>query len=105
MKNTDGGACQTDGSRDRSKNAEAEDLLLGSRTASGLDGVTYDYHLGIFMGKKDANDIQQYAWPPLQELEIPPGLGRATTKTAMKAAKKIASLENMFKMRVRWVCK
>ena len=37
--------------------------------------------------------------PPLQELLIDPGLGRAATKTAMEAAAKRASLENM----VKWV--
>ena len=49
------------------------------------------------------NDIQQYVWPPLQELEIPeppPGLGRATAKMAIAVAKKRASLENMVIMRV-----
>ena len=44
----------------------------------------------------------------MQELTIPdppPGLGRAATKTAEKAATaKRASLENMVKMRVGWVC-
>ena len=33
----------------------------------------------------------------------PPGLGRATAKTAMEAAKKRAILENMVKMRVGFV--
>ena len=38
--------------------------------------------------------------PPLQELLMDPGLGRAATKTAMEAAAKLerASLENMVKM-------
>ena len=39
--------------------------------------------------------------PPLQELLIDPGLGRAATKTAMEAAAKRASLENMVKMNGR----
>ena len=36
--------------------------------------------------------------PPLQELSIDPGLGRAATKTAMEAAAKRASLENIVKI-------
>lgn len=37
----------------------------------------------------------------MQELSIPPGLGRAATKTAMKAVTKRASLENIVKMSER----
>ena len=44
----------------------------------------------------------------MQELLIDPGLGRpgrAATKTAMEAAAKRASLENIVKMSGRLVCK
>ena len=61
---------------------------------------------GVLQKKESVgNDIQQYTWPPSQELVRPgwPGLGRAATKMAMKAAKKIASLANIVKMRVGWV--
>ena len=41
----------------------------------------------------------------MQEFSIPPDSwpGRAATKTAMEAAAKRASLENIVKMRVGWV--
>ena len=105
---TDGDAGQTDSSRDRNKKAKAEDFLLGSLTVSVLDRVTYNNNqleMILVMQEKD-KDIQQYSWPPLQELVIPPSilrLGRATMKTAMKVATKMESSENMVKMRVSWV--
>ena len=53
------------------------------------------------MLKRSEFHIQQWMVPPLQELLIDPGLGRAATKTAMEAAAKRASLENMVKMNGR----
>jgi hypothetical protein len=80
---------------------------LRSRGSSRLDRVTFINQLGgVYAGKTNGNDIQQYTLPLLQELEIPeppPGLGRATAKMAIAVAKKRASLENMVKMRVGWV--
>ena len=76
-------------------------------TVSRLERVAFNHQLEERLCIKDGNDIQQYSSPLLQELLMPdsPGLGRAATKTAMKAAKKRASLENIVKVKVGCVCK
>lgn len=79
---------------------------MGGTAFSILNRVTFNNQQSIrgAYAKKCRTDIQQYTLPPLQELVIPlSGLGRAVTKTAMKAARKIASVDNMVKMS-GWVC-
>jgi hypothetical protein len=97
-KNADWGAGKTSGYAGRDKNAEPCFVLSGA-AGSRLEIVAFNNKLNISLCRNRREiDIQQWMVPPLQELLIDPGLGRAATKTAMEAAAKRASLDNMVKM-------
>lgn len=97
-KNAKWGTGKTSGYAGRDKNAEPRFVLSGA-AASRLEFVAFNNKLNISLCTNWKEiDIQHWTVPPLQELLIDPGLGRAATKTAMEAATKRASLESMVKM-------